>query len=78
MSQQDTLLEKLDFCEVGEKLQGVSPGKRSQYVKYFDTDRFNIGKYAHENEPAATAQHFQENLLYWMKVPLEGFVKSIE
>ena len=57
-SRQDTSMGDLDFRAVQERVQDVSSGKRSQYVKYSDVDRFNIGKYANENGPAATVRKF--------------------
>ena len=57
-SRQDTSMGELDFRAVQKRVQDVCSGKRSQYVKYSDVNRFDIGKYANENGPAATVRKF--------------------
>ena len=57
-SRQDTSMGELDFRAVQKQVQDASSGKRNQYVKYSDVDRFDIGKYANENGPAAAVRKF--------------------
>ena len=48
----------LDFSSVSKAVANSSGSKRKSYKKWTDRQRFQIGKYAAENGPAATAKKF--------------------
>ena len=52
-------LELLDYSSVSEAVINSSGSKRNSYQKWTDKQRFQIGKYAAENGPAAAARKFR-------------------
>ena len=63
VSRKDTGLGDIDFgvihagCE-----EGSSKSKRSKYTKWSEEERYEIGKYASLNGPAATVRKFKPTL----------------
>ena len=57
---QDTTLGELDFQAVQMEVNDASSTKRGLYIKFYDVDSFNIGKYSNENGPAATVRKFSQ------------------
>ena len=57
-SQKLSGLGSLDFSSVSKAVANSSGSKRKSYQKWTDRQRFQIGKYAAENGPAATAKKF--------------------
>ena len=75
-SQQDNSLGELDFCAVQEQVQDVPSGKRSQHMQYSDVDRFDIGKYASKNGPAATVRKCSSKFTALNETAVRTFCKN--
>lgn len=60
VSRKDTGLGVVDFGVIHTSYEEASTSKRSKYMKWSEKDRYEIGKYASLNGPAATVRKFKQ------------------
>ena len=69
---------KVDYRAVTKKIRDDKDDKRGQYIKFTDKQRFEIGRYASQNGPAAPVRIFLKTFPSLNKNTVRSFRKRYE